>query len=137
VLVDIDDFRDLNTRYGHRAGDEVLLEVTHRIEAVMRRSDVAVRYGSEEFALLLPNTEEQQGGPLIERIRDAVAAAPFDIGVAEDVAVSVSIGVAAHRPGSGAIDPRLAGSELLARAQLALYESQAQRKRSVGGVRLE
>lgn len=137
VLVDIDDFRELNARYGYRAGDEVLLEVTQRIESVMRRSDVAIRCGSEEFALLLPNTEEQQGAPLVRRIRDAVMDAPFDVGVASGVSVSVSIGVAAYRPGERTIDAHLAGSELLARAQLALYESQARRKSRPRDARLE
>ena len=137
VIVDIDDFRALNSRYGHRAGDEVLLEVTHRIEAVMRSSDVGVRCGSEEFALLLPNTEAQQDLPLIERIQRSVASAPVDIGVTEGVAVTVSTGVAAHLPGGGAVDPGLAGSELLARAHLALYESQRRRKRGAHAGRLE
>jgi len=137
MVVDIDNFRDFNVRFGSDVGDEVLREVAHRIEAVMRRSDIAVRCGGEEFALLLPNTEEQQGRPLVERIHRALAATPFDVRGAEPVAVSVSIGVAAHQPGRGSIDPRLAGSELLARAQLALYESQARRRRGAPDVRVE
>jgi diguanylate cyclase (GGDEF)-like protein len=128
MLVDVDNFSDVNARFGYRAGDEVLLEVTHRIEAVIRSSDVAVRYGSEEFALLLPNTAAERDLPLIERIQRSVASAPVETGVAGRVAVTVSIGVAEHRPGGGRVDPGLAGSELLARTQLALYESQGRRQ---------
>lgn len=127
MIVDIDNFRALNTRYGYRAGDEVLLEVVQRLDAVMRRSDIAARYGSEEFVLLLPNTEREQRGPLVDRIQRAISSRPFDLGVTEGVPVTVSIGVAEYRPGGIATDPRSAGGELFARAQLALYESQARR----------
>jgi len=137
VLVGVDDFQTLNARYGYRAGDAVLLEVSQRIEMVMRRSDVAARYGSEEFVILLPNTEQHHGRPLIERIQRAVAARPIELTPAEAVPVTVSVGIAEHRPSGNPVDLKLAGSELLTRAQLALYESQARRHRRTPGSSLE
>jgi diguanylate cyclase (GGDEF)-like protein len=137
TLIDVDDFRLLNARYGNRAGDAVLLEVSQRIETIMRRSDVAARYGSEGFVLLLPNTEQHLGKPLIERIQRAIAARPIELAAAQEVPVTVSVGVAEHRPGGNPADLKLAGSELLARAQLALYESQARRSRETPGSGLE
>lgn len=123
LLMDLDHFKKVNDRYGHAAGDEVLLEFVARIAPNLRESDVFGRYGGEEFVVLLPNTELEQAIRLAERLKQAVNAQWFRAqGV--PVAVSVSIGVTTRQP-EDKID------SLLQRADLALYEAKAKGRNQV------
>src|SRR5690606_4411443 len=89
-------------------------------------SDVSARYGGEEFVILLPATPLAAGQLLAERIRAAVSGEAFEIREAEaPLTVTVSIGVAEHRPGGADEDLKVAGERLLARADVALYEAKA------------
>ena len=74
VLIDIDDFKDINDRWGHPTGDEVLKAVAEALQASVREIDLAGRWGGEEFALLLPGTDLQGGRDLAERATKARAA---------------------------------------------------------------
>ena len=126
LMIDADHFKKINDRYGHLAGDELLRQLARRIETEVRDSDVSARYGGEEFAILLPRTGIEAGCLLAERMRRAVAAKSFELpGAGEPVAVTVSIGVAEHRPGPGADDLKVAGERLIALADGALYEAKA------------
>jgi diguanylate cyclase (GGDEF)-like protein len=133
LMIDVDHFKRINDRHGHLAGDDVLRQVAHRIEGQVRGSDVAARYGGEEFVMLLPATGRDAGGLLAERIRRAVADEPVTIAGNgnESLAVTVSIGVAEHRASAGAEDLRLAGDQLLALADRALYEAKAAGRNTV------
>lgn len=77
VMADIDHFKAVNDHFGHACGDEVIREVAACIAGHMRRVDVAGRYGGEEFALLLPDTDEAGAWQLAERLRNAVAQSDF------------------------------------------------------------
>ncbi len=72
VLADLDDFKQINDRYGHPFGDELLKEFANAMRATVRESDVAARWGGEEFALVLPGTGAEGGALLAERIREIV-----------------------------------------------------------------
>ena len=74
MLIDIDDFKDINDRWGHPTGDEVLKAVAEALQASVREIDLAGRWGGEEFALLLPGTDLQGGRDLAERATKARAA---------------------------------------------------------------
>jgi diguanylate cyclase (GGDEF)-like protein len=76
LMLDIDHFKSVNDNWGHAAGDSVLRELAQRIDTEVRASDVAARFGGEEFVILLPNTSSAAGQHLAERIRKAVAGAP-------------------------------------------------------------
>lgn len=95
ILLDIDDFKRLNDRLGHAAGDEVLQKLALVLSESVRASDLVARYGGEEFAVVASATDLQGAVILAEKIRAAVSAAPF---VIEDsprgVPVTVSVGVA-------------------------------------------
>ena len=93
-VVDVDHFKRVNDRHGHAAGDAVLVQFGHRLRALLRESDHLVRWGGEEFLVVARDTDLQRAEELAERMRAAVAEAPF---VADDgtlLGVTCSIGFA-------------------------------------------
>ena len=125
MMLDIDHFKRVNDTFGHAAGDQVLCELAHRIDSQIRASDVAVRYGGEEFVILLPDTDTQSGIKLAERIRSAVAAAPFALPGGGTEKITVSIGIAGIVPRKDDGDFKTLGDSLIARADVALYSAKA------------
>lgn len=116
LLIDVDNFKGVNDRHGHPAGDEVLRQLAALMTMMIRRGDCLGRYGGEEFCIVLPETDEAYAAALAERLRQRYA----DLRVAwggEMLSGSVSIGVA---------DARLAGGDMaamVAAADLALYRA--------------
>jgi diguanylate cyclase (GGDEF)-like protein len=97
LLIDIDDFKALNDRLGHAAGDAVLVRIARILNESVRESDVLARYGGEEFVVLAPGTDLEGAAYLAEKVRTAVAEASFGIDVSgEAMRVTVSIGVAEY-----------------------------------------
>lgn len=95
LMIDIDHFKRLNDRYGHQVGDSVLRAVAEQIAFALRASDTPVRYGGEEFAVLLRRATADQAADVAERIRRAVAAMDQEmLGVADPVTVSIGVAVA-------------------------------------------
>ena len=125
LMLDLDHFKQVNDTFGHGAGDDVLRELSHRIESQVRGSDVAARYGGEEFVILLPHTDVDSGNLLAERIRRAVSAEPvvFDDGKA--VTITTSIGIAYVTPDENDFDLKTLGESLIARADVALYKAKS------------
>jgi diguanylate cyclase (GGDEF)-like protein len=120
-LLDIDKFKVINDTYGHLVGDQVLKEIAHTLNTVLRDYDLAGRFGGEEFALLLPQTRAVNAFRIAERVRSSIAGlsiiAPGASG-SELVHVTVSIGVAALDSGD-----RREFTELMAAADAALYHA--------------
>jgi diguanylate cyclase (GGDEF)-like protein len=115
LMIDIDRFKDLNDRYGHAIGDEVLRAVGSAIVSAVRDDDVPARYGGEEFVVLLRNPTRSVAVDVGERVRHAVGALDlWDHGVQ---GVSVSIGVAVATVPDQPID------QLVAEADTALYRA--------------
>lgn len=94
MLFDIDYFKKLNDTFGHQAGDEVLQELARILKSVSRETDVVVRYGGEEFVIILPNTSEEEAVALAERILQSVQETVITINAREKVKITVSGGVA-------------------------------------------
>jgi diguanylate cyclase (GGDEF)-like protein len=94
LMVDIDHFKDLNDRYGHTAGDLVLVTIAGTMQDILRKQDLLARYGGEEFAILLPDTPLAGAWHLAEKIRRQIENLRFanDVGT-----VTVSIGCADNR----------------------------------------
>ena len=92
ALIDIDHFKRVNDAYSHAAGDAVLREVAQSMRSLCRSSDVAARWGGEEFAVLLPNTAVSAAIETCERLRLAIAGLDFDH-IAPGLQVTVSIGL--------------------------------------------
>jgi diguanylate cyclase (GGDEF)-like protein/hemerythrin-like metal-binding protein/PAS domain S-box-containing protein len=112
LFVDLDRFKDVNDRFGHEAGDDVLVRVAATLRAGLRDVDVIGRWGGEEFVALLVETDLAEGGRVAERLREAVAALRFEVMPARTI--TVSVGVAEWRAGE-------TGDALLRRADRALY----------------
>jgi diguanylate cyclase (GGDEF)-like protein len=115
VMLDIDRFKEVNTRHGHLVGDKVIQRMVACIQSSMRSSDLVFRYGGEEFVLLLSNTDSDGACHLAEKIRVAVAELRHPA-EADDIAITLSLGVASHAPGDDA-------QQLLARADAALRDA--------------
>jgi two-component system, cell cycle response regulator len=93
IMADVDHFKSLNDRFGHPGGDDILRTVSQVLAETIRTEDVLCRYGGEEFAILAPNTNEQQAADLANRCRLALANHPF-ICRGQTVQVTASFGVA-------------------------------------------
>jgi len=123
LLIDLDHFKQINDRFGHLAGDLVLREAAQRVDAQVRGSDAAARYGGDEFVVLVPGIDLERACLLAERIRLAVSAAPIEIAPDQAQALTVSIGVAAVSPTRGESDLKVLGERLIAEADAALYRA--------------
>jgi two-component system cell cycle response regulator len=80
LIVDADRFKDLNDRYGHQAGDEVLRALATRLRERLREEDIVARFGGEEFLVILPDTDATGATAVAEDLRDHVAGSRFSIG---------------------------------------------------------
>lgn len=120
LMTDIDRFKLINDTYGHDGGDEVLREFAKRLRRNVRGSDLASRYGGEEFFIVMPDTDTSIAEVVAERIRREVASTPFPVNKnAISVPVTISVGIASVLPTGDSV------SALLKRADDALYDAKA------------
>ncbi len=89
ILIDIDDFKKINDKYGYKMGDEILKRVSLILKNNVRDTDIAARFGGEEFTILLPETEVDKAKELAERIRTIILNDPF----LKSYGLTVSIGI--------------------------------------------
>lgn len=132
LFLDADHFKGINDTWGHAVGDQVLVETAQRVKACLRASDIATRYGGEEFALILPQTGMDEAQHLAERIRLEVAGT--SVAVVDDgrpLGITLSIGVSEILPGVHDGDLRALGQRVLAQADAALYQAKAQGRNRV------
>ena len=132
LMIDIDNFKEINDRFGHLAGDEALKEVARRAEAEIRAGDTGARFGGDEFAILLADAESVHAIKLAERIRHGVGATPIRVHGGAHVTVTLSIGLATARPQPRSHDYKALAERLIAEADAALY-----RAKSAGRNRVE
>jgi len=118
VFLDLDQFKTLNDRFGHVAGDEVLREVGHLLARCVRANDVVGRMGGDEFAVLLTEADEDQARSALERIhreiRNTLRAMPWS----SEIQVTASLGAVMHRGGAD-VSP----GDLLKQADALMYEA--------------
>lgn len=116
AMVDLDRFKDINDKFGHVIGDKCLKEVVSRLSKGLRANDLLTRYGGEEFVVVLPETDAEQGREAAEKLRGLISGTEFMVRGGK-LPVTVSIGVAQARPQD------TSGSDLLSRADRALYDA--------------
>ncbi len=122
LFVDADHFKRINDVHGHASGDQVLTTLAQRLRARLRSSDLPTRYGGEEFAVLLPQTNARNAHTLAREICEGIAAEPVTLETGEQIKITVSIGVAAMTAGDER-SPREAGQALLQAADDAVYRA--------------
>lgn len=115
IMGDLDHFKRVNDEHGHAAGDRVLKSVARIMRASIRTQDRAVRWGGEEFLILLPDTRADQARIAAEKIRRTVSGEAFDVN-AHKIAITISMGVAEYH---GESEP----DNLIERADNALYQA--------------
>ena len=118
LFLDLDNFKQVNDQFGHEAGNAVLKETAHRCSVHIRLTDVAGRYGGDEFVVVLVGTGEEGALGVAEKIRAAVQEAGAQMGYPEGL-VTVSIGVAEYRPENKDEDVLVAADRALYRAKAA------------------
>jgi diguanylate cyclase (GGDEF)-like protein/putative nucleotidyltransferase with HDIG domain len=119
LMLNLDNFRPINDRYGHRVGDRVLLELSRKFRIQLREIDLVARFGGDQFAMILPHTFEKGGTEVAERLRRDIAAWVFPLSAEAEIRLTVSIGLCSY-PQDG-ISP----SEMIEAAQKALAFSKA------------
>ena len=103
LLIDVDDFKRINDRHGHPAGDAVLTQIAGALGNSVRREDVTARHGGDEFAVLLIETSIQTAGIVAARLTHSVSSQQFTFN-GESIPVTISVGAAAYKPGMTAHD---------------------------------
>ncbi len=123
IMLDIDRFKEINDQYGHASGDIVLKSISSILKKLVRETDVPVRWGGEEFAIILPNTNLQQAVKLAERIRTAIENLQI-LADGVSIRVTASLGLA-EKTTPGTLD------ELFSRADHHLYRAKEKGRNQV------
>lgn len=124
AMVDVDHFKSINDRFGHSVGDIVLTEVARRLRSATRGGDLLIRFGGEEFLVVLPRADASSGLEVGERMRGRVEESPIVIVNGDErleLSVNVSVGVATLRTQ----DASESSTDLIKRADEALYAAKA------------
>ena len=131
LMLDIDHFKQVNDTFGHDAGDQVLQDIAKRIVSNLRGFDTAVRFGGEEFVILLPDSPLSAAVGSAERLCESMSSAPVPVsGGGEPISITASLGAATMLAGEDSLE------DLLRRADGALYQAkESGRNRVISSVR--
>jgi len=123
IILDVDDFKNLNDSYGHQIGDRALIGIARQLKSNVRKTDSVYRFGGEEFAVILPNTQIPQAGLAAEKIRVSVQETAFTRHKV-DVGITLSGGISQIREGDTL-------EEFILRADKALYLAKQKGKNQI------
>ena len=123
LMIDVDNFKEVNDRFGHRTGDRVLSGIARAVKDALREADLVFRYGGEEFITILPGTNLEGALKAAENVRKKVELSAFEVD-GREIRLTVSVGVAEGRKGERV-------DELIERADRSLYEAKRRGKNRV------
>lgn len=126
IFLDLDDLRMVNNFYGHLSGSRTLQEVAKRILGAVRGIDKVVRFGGDEFCVILPQTDQEQAIAVANRISRAIASAPLHIDASIEVTITASFGIATYPLHAMTKDA------LIRQADAAMYRVKSTTKNAVG-----
>lgn len=126
IFLDLDDLKSVNNRHGHLVGSRTLQEVAKRILGAVRGIDKVVRFGGDEFCVILPQTDFEQAAAVANRIRKSLTAGKFFIEPDIEVSISASFGIASYPTHA------ITKEDLIRRADLAMYRVKSTTKNAVG-----
>jgi len=126
IFLDLDELKTVNNAHGHLAGSRTLQEVAKRILAAVRAIDKVVRFGGDEFCIILPQTDQEQAIAVAHRVRKALTSAPFHLADNIDISISASFGIATY-PTHG-----VTKDDLIRQADAAMYRVKSTTKNAVG-----
>jgi len=126
IFLDLDDLKMVNNFYGHLTGSRTLQEVAKRILAAVRAIDKVVRFGGDEFCIVLPETDQEQALAVANRVRKALTATVFMIDGNVEISITASFGIATY-PTHG-----LSKDDLIRQADAAMYRVKSTTKNAVG-----
>lgn len=130
IMIDLDGFKSINDTFGHLVGDEVLLLTASILGTYLRKSDIAARYGGDEFAVILPETDLEAAGAIAGRISSGITEASVKSRTGEVVRFTASIGYAVCRPESSR------RGDILGEADRLMFESKRHEKGGVRGMQI-
>ncbi len=116
IIIDIDDFKKVNDKFGHNVGNIVLKKLSSILSTALRNVDILARYGGEEFVILLPNTDKEGAGVLAERLRKNIKEEFLKIYSEDLPSITITLGVSTFPEDGNNI------YELIKNADIALYE---------------
>ena len=93
IMVDIDHFKEVNDKYGHDAGDKVLIQFANRLQNSVRNSDLVARMGGEEFLIIFPDTQVAEAELITNAIREKIEKATFDLSDSHSIKITASFGI--------------------------------------------
>ena len=129
MLLDLDDFKQINDTHGHLAGDMVLRLVSAQMQRLLRVEDLVARYGGEEFVILARSTGKTEALRLADRIRESIAELEIPVAADRSIKVTLSMGLASLPD----VAPEGGPTELIALADARLYKAKAEGKNRVVG----
>ncbi len=125
LMLDLDDFKDINDTYGHLCGDLVLRTIADILQKTIRQGDFATRIGGDEFTILLPETTADGAHRVAEKLRKKIRAHVFECGDGKQFQLTVSIGFVTYP------DNAMTAIDLMAGVDIGLYQAKAQGKDGV------
>ena len=126
MMIDLDNFKEINDRFGHQAGDAVLKEISSLLTRSLRDIDIPVRYGGDEVAIILPETVMEQAFFAAKRIKKLLEERPVKFGK-DSIQVTASFGISSS-PNSGIKTVE----DMIATADKALYEAKRYGRNRIG-----
>ncbi|MDZ7803264.1 GGDEF domain-containing protein [Thiohalophilus sp.] len=118
IMIDLDYFKEINDKYGHNAGDQILIDVGKMLQRITRPEDICIRYGGEEFAILLRTKNIDMAVELAERIRKEFSETPT---IYERQSISHTLTAGLTKPFTP--DEKIIPTELVQQADIALYRA--------------
>jgi diguanylate cyclase (GGDEF)-like protein len=126
IFLDLDDLKMVNNFYGHLTGSRTLQEVAKRVLGAVRGIDKVIRFGGDEFCIVLPQTDQDQAVAVANRVRKAMTAQPFKLDENIEISITASFGIATYPTHA------IAKEDLVRQADAAMYRVKSTTKNAVG-----